>query len=130
MNSLVSNNTFSGWETILKIDFIKGITGSYTYATSQEFHKSTTDAFNMYDGDSYGGNIRDNISENFDLIFLNPGAGNYHLSPLSSCVNNGMDVRGYIFSGIVMDFDGEERPAKIGNMRPNFDIGADEFYEE
>lgn len=130
VTSSVSNNNLSGWKNLLKIDYIKGKTGSYTYTSSQVLYKTTADALNIFDGDSYGGNIQGNFTEDLRYTFLNPDQGDFHLVPSSACVNNGMDVRKYIFSGIVMDFDGEKRPAETGDMQPIFDIGADEYYGE
>lgn len=130
ITSSISNNNLSGWENLLKIDYIKGKTGSYTYTSSQVLYKSTASALNQFDGDSYGGNIRGNFTEDIRKTFQDPDKGNYHLLSTSACVNNGMDVRNYIFSGIVMDFDGEKRPAETGDLNPLFDIGADEYYGE
>jgi hypothetical protein len=130
VTSFVSNNNLSGWKNLLKVDYIKGKTGSYTYTSSQVLCKTTADALNIFDGDSFGGNIQGNFAEDIRYTFLDPDRGNYHLVHSSACVNNGMDVRKYIFSGIVMDFDGEKRPAEIGNVKPIFDIGADEYYGE
>jgi hypothetical protein len=49
--------------------------------------------------------------------FVNPDAGDYHLSPLSEAINAGIDA------GVKTDIDGQYRP-----QGGAYDIGADEFY--
>ncbi len=51
-----------------------------------------------------------------DPAFVDPGAGDYHLSPGSAAVDRGVDA------GIIVDIDGDPRPMGAG-----FDIGADEW---
>ena len=51
-----------------------------------------------------------------DPLFVNPAAGNFHLSSASPAINAGVDV------GLRNDFDGDPRPIGAG-----FDIGFDEF---
>ncbi|MBN2440745.1 MAG: chitobiase/beta-hexosaminidase C-terminal domain-containing protein [Spirochaetales bacterium] len=129
VTSPISYNNLSGWKNLLKIDFVKANTGSFTYSPSQEFYKNSVQELNMFDGDSLGGIIHGNISEVFSRTFINPDQENYHLAPSSLCIDQGMDVSNYIFSGIVMDIDGEERPAAYDDdIKPTYDIGADEFY--
>ena len=50
-------------------------------------------------------------------VFLNPEAGDYHISAASAAVDEGVDA------GETSDFDGDLRPAPVGTSP---DIGADE----
>jgi hypothetical protein len=51
-----------------------------------------------------------------DPLFINPAAGDFHLTPRSPASDAGIDV------GLVTDFDGDPRPFGFG-----FDIGFDEL---
>ena len=50
-----------------------------------------------------------------DPLFVNPGADNYHIRPVSAAINTGTNV------GILNDIDGQTRPQNGG-----FDTGYDE----
>ncbi len=54
-----------------------------------------------------------------DPMFVNPIAGNYHLSPNSPCIDTGTNL-----DAPLDDFDGDTRPLFNG-----YDIGADELSE-
>jgi len=51
-----------------------------------------------------------------DPVFVDPGGGDYHISPDSAAVNAGVDA------GVTTDVDGDPRPVGSG-----YDIGADEY---
>jgi len=50
-------------------------------------------------------------------VFVNPGAGDYHIGPDSAAIDAGVDA------GVTVDIDGEPRPSDAG-----YDIGADEYW--
>ncbi len=58
------------------------------------------------------------LEGNFSMDPLFVGAGDYHLTPESPCVDRAIDF------GYEMDFDNEARPEG-----PGFDVGADEYME-
>jgi len=51
-----------------------------------------------------------------DPAFVNPDAGDYHLTAVSAAIDRGVDA------GVTTDIDGDQRPLCMG-----YDIGADEF---
>ena len=52
-----------------------------------------------------------------DPVFVDPGAGDYHIGLGSAAINAGVDA------GVNTDIDGDPRPIGAG-----FDIGADEYF--
>jgi len=57
-----------------------------------------------------------------DPAFVDEAGGDYHLTPLSPCIDTGRDTSPAEYGGVTTDFDGDARPSG-----PAYDIGADEF---
>jgi len=57
-----------------------------------------------------------------DPAFVDEERGDYHLTPLSPCIDMGRDTSPAEYGGVTTDFDGDARP-----YGPAYDIGADEF---
>ena len=57
-----------------------------------------------------------------DPAFVDEAGGDYHLTPLSPCIDTGRDTSPAEYGGVTTDFDGDARP-----YGPAYDIGADEF---
>ncbi|MBK8432736.1 MAG: right-handed parallel beta-helix repeat-containing protein [Chloroflexi bacterium] len=100
-NNIVANNTAAGGSTGI---FINGAT--LTGAYNNLFNNTSND----------GGILTDPIAG--DPLFVNAGAGDYHLQAASPNIN-----AADLASTIVRDFDQEPRPFNGG-----FDVGADEYY--
>ena len=100
-NNIVANNTAAGGSTGI---FINGatLTGAYN---------------NLFNNTSNDGGILTNSIVG-DPLFVNAGAGDYHLQAASPNINAADPA-----STIVRDFDQEPRPFNGG-----FDVGADEYY--
>ncbi len=112
---LIANNV-NGWSTILKIN------------SSVIYHSDQIQLLNQHDGDIFGGNYHKNISEQYLKTFKSQDPKQYHLSPISECVNAGVDLGKSYYNGPVIDLDGQKRPAPLIGIKPVYDIGADEVY--
>ena len=72
----------------------------------------------------YGGWVADPSDISVDPQFVNPGIGDYHLQPISLCIDAG-DNGAVLAAGLTTDYDGEPR---IYPTAGTVDMGADEFF--
>ncbi len=125
INCIIANNTNYGiyesrWDSQpkeVKYCVLYGNTGGdyYDYETSSSYIGSAVNDLPE---------VHDCIST--DPLFLNPGKGDFHLQPISPCIDAGCNV-----TGLTQDFEGDPRPYD-GTWQPrgdgsDFDIGADEY---
>jgi hypothetical protein len=86
------------------------------------------DDLNYLDYDRNGGPIHKNIQESPDKTFAVAKDGIYRLAPGSLCVDAGTNVGVSPYDGPTSDIEGERRPALHIGIKPQYDIGADEYH--
>lgn len=109
-------NCFSGWEGLLqkgdgRRSLIRDVRG-----------------LNNLDGEKNGGSIHRNIDESPFRTFRIAKGEDFHLDESSACVNSGLDLSEPDSAGPIVDMEGEMRPALHIGLRPQYDIGADEYH--
>lgn len=110
-DSRIISNNFTGWETVFSSD-------SHTVKTVKEL--------DLLDGQPFDGTYTGNISEPVQDTFAEEGKNSLTLKKTSRCVNGGYNV--LQLGGPRTDREGQVRPNPHHGMRPEFDIGSDEYY--
>ncbi|MFP4363914.1 MAG: chitobiase/beta-hexosaminidase C-terminal domain-containing protein [Spirochaetia bacterium] len=114
----ILSNNFSGYSLILHYfrQRLSNISASF----------DSVRGLNNSDTQPFGGHIHGNVSESFRSIFADPNE--YTPASSSSGLNQGIDVstRG----GPQTDWIGNQRPNPNHGIRPAYDIGAFEYYED
>ncbi len=116
----IKTNCISGWDIILS----HGINN----IDSNPELINNIDSLNLMDSNSIGGNIHGNIVEAYFQMFAVTKLFEYKLNPLSACINAGTDTSVPPYNGPAIDIDLEARPAPEQDIKPKYDIGADEYY--
>lgn len=107
---IIANN-LHGWKTALQVSGTE-------YAGVMDLNNA--------DGNARGGDYHKNISESFTNSFLiTKTEAPYYLKQSSRCVNGGVNVEE--MGGLPVDFEGDVRPNPEEGLKPEYDIGADEF---
>jgi len=116
----LESNAFGGWRRLLEQRAHEGavLTGEADLASE----------LNAVDGNTVGGAVHRNIDAEASDVFLSLETGNYRLEPGSPCIDSGTDVSGPPYNGPTADHEGRDRPARTVGRKPQYDIGAYEFY--
>ena len=110
-HTIMGNNIY-GWQTAM-------VSGRKKFISSSDV--------NSGDGMPFDGNLDKNIEEPPYKTFLPTKEESvYKLKQSSLCVNAGVETGG--IDAVSLDRDGEARPNPRDGMKPENDIGADEYY--
>lgn len=138
-NNIINNtivNNFSGYNGpgieecsgLIQNNIIWGNSSSITAFQNQLFNSSMPyycciQNWGPINKETNGTNISDNP------LFLNLENGDFHISPLSPCIDAGGEVKGlaYDIEGEIRPFNGTSLPRGDGS---DFDIGADEYINQ
>ena len=84
------------------------------------------DELNLADGNHSGGIYHRNIDESPEKSFADKYSMTPHLRRNSLCINGGVDLS--LHKDVALDWDRQKRPNPDDGIRPQSDIGADEYY--
>ena len=121
----ITNNTITGnsrrgiynWDSSSPT-----VTNSILWDNGQEIYNSNSTPVVTYSDIEGGYTGTGNIDA--DPLFVNPGAGDYHLQSTSPAIDTG-DNAAAIAAGLTTDFEGDPRIWPLGGV---VDMGADEYY--
>jgi hypothetical protein len=113
-------NAFAGWDVVfVQVD-------PQTREISRQ--AQSTGALNLLDGEARGGNLAQNVGEPVAETFQTTSGPIWRLRQGSVCVDGGVDATRY--GGLEEDAEGQVRPNPAHGVRPQYDIGADEYYDD
>lgn len=113
-------NSFDGWDVLfVQVD-----------PASREIARQAPgpSALNLLDGEALGGNLAQNIAEPLEQTFQTRTGPIWRIREGSACVDGGVDATRY--GGPAEDAEGQARPNPAHGVRPRYDIGADEYYDD
>ncbi|MBI9100856.1 MAG: chitobiase/beta-hexosaminidase C-terminal domain-containing protein [Spirochaetales bacterium] len=131
-NIIVSDNPGQNGTGIEAENFAVRIQGNNLHGWQTVYKKNvpyiTVDELNLSDLSHAGGPMNANIDEGPEKSFSDKFALNPHLRRNSACINGGVDIS--LQKDLSLDWDRETRPNPDDGIRPQADMGADEYYQE
>jgi hypothetical protein len=113
-------NCFDGWDVV----FVQVSPDSREIARQAPSPR----ALDLLDGEALGGNLAQNVAEPVTETFQTTTGPSWRIRESSVCVDGGVDATRY--GGLEEDMEGQGRPNPAHGIRPQYDIGADEYYDD